>query len=178
MPNRIHALNALACALLGACASMQPETPPQLRPAQDEALLFQAMATGVQIYECSAEATAPSGYQWRFRGPEADLTDRAGRTLGRHYGGPTWEGTDGSKVVGEVRAQSPSPDAAAIPLLLLRARTTSGSGMFAPVSSIQRLDTAGGRAPSGGCSPETVTSVVRVPYKAAYFFYGRKPAGA
>jgi hypothetical protein len=178
MPNRILALTALACALVGACASMQvPETPPELRPAQDEALLFQTMASGVQIYECTADAAAPSGFQWRFKGPEAELTDRTGRTMGRHYGGPTWEGPDGSKVVAEMRAQSPSPDAGAIPLLLLRAKATSGSGMFTPVSSIQRLDTVGGRAPSGGCSAETVTKVARMPYKATYFFYGRK-AGA
>jgi hypothetical protein len=155
-----------------------PDSPPELRPAPDEALLFHAMATGVQVYECSADANAPSGFQWRFKGPDADLSDAAGRRMGRHYAGPTWEGYDGSKVVAEMRAQSPSPDAAAIPLLLLRSKATEGRGVFTRVSSIQRLDTAGGRAPSDACSAQNVAKVARVPYKATYYFYGRKQAGA
>jgi hypothetical protein len=168
-------LNAALCAaLLGACVATVPHLPDttlELRAPVNQMLAFDTYATGVQVYECSADAKADGGFAWSFKGPEAVLYDHAGRTVGRHYGGPTWEGPDGSKVVGEVKAQSPSRSPGAIPLLLLQAKATSGDGKFAAVRSIQRLDTEGGRAPAGGCSKETLTKVLRVPYKATYYFY-------
>jgi hypothetical protein len=36
---------------------------------------------------------------------------------------------------------------------------------------IQRLQTVGGKAPSAPCSQDNAKQVVRVPYKAAYYFY-------
>jgi hypothetical protein len=39
------------------------------------------------------------------------LRSRSGRILAKHYAGPTWEASDGSKVVGEVAAKSPAPQA-------------------------------------------------------------------
>ena len=163
---------AVTAALLGACAvTHYPTAPVELRPPSIELLSFDAPASGVQVYECNEDAKAPSGFAWRFKGPEADLFDRSGRKVGHHYGGPTWEAPDGSKVVGEVVTQMPSPDATAIPHLLLRAKATSGNGMFTPVRSIQRLETVGGRAPADGCGKDTLAKVARVPYKATYYFY-------
>jgi uncharacterized protein DUF3455 len=100
------------------------------------------------------------------------LMDRSGRSVGRHYAGPTWESKDGSSVVGEVRASEPAPDpAAAIPWLLLAAKATAGSGLFSATSSIQRVQTLGGLAPSAACSASNTGQVARVPYTATYYFY-------
>jgi hypothetical protein len=55
---------------------------------------------------------------------------------------------------------------------LLKARSTSGDGIFASVRSIQRVNTEGGRAPEVNCSRENLAQVARVPYRATYYFYG------
>jgi hypothetical protein len=180
MKNRNKILAAAACAAFSSIASSQqmPSAPAELRPTAQESLLLEAMASGVQVYECTADAYATNGYQWRLKGPEAELSDRSGKSLGRHYAGPTWEALDGSKVMGEVRAQAPSADATAIPLLLLAAKSNSGSGVFASVSSVQRLDTVGGRAPATGCSAENAAKTVRVSYTATYYFYGKDKRAA
>jgi len=156
---------------LAACTSTPqlPAAPAELAPPTGEVLVLAALARGVQTYECTTDGA--TGYQWRFKGPEARLVDRGGRDLGKHYPGPTWEAPDGSKVVAELRSQVKSPDADAIPLLLLKARSTSGSGMFANVRSIQRLDTVGGRAPAATCSRENFAALARIPYTATYYFY-------
>ena len=46
--------------------------------------------------------------------------------------------------------------------------------MFSQVKSIQRLQTVGGKAPSAPCGQDNTKQVVRVPYKATYYFYGAK----
>ena len=43
---------------------------------------------------------------WAFREPIATLF-QDGKTVGRHYAGPTWELSDGSAVVGKVAASAP-----------------------------------------------------------------------
>jgi hypothetical protein len=162
----------VGAATLGACATLQiPAAPAELQPPAGEPLVFEALAAGVQIYECTMDAASAS-WQWRFKGPEAVLTDRSGRTIGKHYAGPTWESQDGSKVVGELKAQAKAADANAIPLLLLKSKANSGKGVFGAVKSIQRLETAGGRAPSEACSSANAAKVARVQYTATYYFYG------
>jgi hypothetical protein len=90
--------------------------------------------------------------------------------VGRHYAGPTWQGIDGSSVVGAARVSADSPDAGAIPWLLLEAQTTAGAGFLSMVSYIQRLDTSGGLAPAAGCTDESAGQELRVPYTASYAF--------
>jgi hypothetical protein len=114
-------------------------------------------------------------YEWQFRAPEAVLVDRSGRSLGRHYAGPTWESNDGSAVVGEVKGRDPGPDPSAIPWLLLSAKSTRGSGLFTPTTSIQRVKTAGGAAPPLPCTAERARQMARVPYTATYYFYRAPP---
>jgi hypothetical protein len=164
-----------AAAMLGAlgCAATAkpvpaPEVPPDLRPPSGEVLFLDAHASGVQIYECVGR---PDGYAWVFRAPEAVLADGAGHALGKHYAGPTWESSDGSSVVGEVKAHAPAPGAGDIPWLLVSAKSTTGSGVFTPTTSIQRLDTKGGVAPLGGCGAASDKQLARVPYTATYYFY-------
>jgi hypothetical protein len=141
----------------------------QLTPPKEEVLLLRAFAEGVQIYECVRGETA---LQWKFVAPEAELTDDLGHVIGTHYAGPTWESTDGSKVVGKVVSSVESADPGAIPHLLAKASANEGSGVFAKVRSVQRLQTNGGRAPAEPCREQDIGQKARVRYKATYYFYG------
>jgi hypothetical protein len=165
-------------ALLASCttfgAAAVDVVPENLRAPPSQWMLLEAKATGVQIYECSPGKTDASRFEWAFKAPEADLFDGKGVKVGKHYGGPTWESNDGSKVVGEVKARSDSTDANAIPWLLLNAKSTSGAGVFTKTQSIQRLETSGGKAPASGCDQAKAGKEARVPYKATYYFYGPK----
>ena len=148
-----------------------PEVPATLRPPAGQVVYLEALATGVQIYQCVSKPDEPSAYEWAFRAPEAALDDRLGRSLGRHYAGPTWEAPDGSTVVGETTARDAGPNPSAIPWLLLRAKTTTGAGTFSQAKSIQRLQTVGGVAPSEPCGATNAKQIARVPYAASYYFY-------
>jgi len=53
-------------------------------------------------------------------------------------------------VIGELVARVDSTDPNAIAWLLLRAKSTSGAGIFSGVQFVQRLHTVGGNAPSAG----------------------------
>ncbi len=155
-----------------AAATLQaPDVPAQLRPPAGEVLFLAAQGVGAQIYDCSPRAGQPATFEWTFRAPEAQLKDSSGRVLGRHFTGPTWELDDGGTVVGEVKAHVPSPSPVAIPWLLLTARATGGSGKLTATTSIQRLQTVGGIAPSVGCDAANAGKVTRVPYTASYYFY-------
>jgi len=109
MIRRIATTFALAgtAALLASCAASQvgtaPVVPENLRAPAGQVLALEAQATGVQIYECNANRTDPSKFEWIFKAPEADLFDNAGRRIGKHYAGPTWESNDESKVQGRSR---------------------------------------------------------------------------
>ena len=159
--------------LLVGCTVALPPAPPSvpssLQTPPGSSLLLEALASGVQIYECSQRSD--SNYEWAFRAPEATLSDRVGHSLGKHYAGPTWEANDGSTVVGEVRARDAGPATTAIPWLLLAAKSNSGAGTFANVKFIQRIATVGGVAPADGCNAATLKQQARVPYSATYFFY-------
>jgi hypothetical protein len=152
-------------------AAAPPEVSPGLRPPSGEVVFLEVLASGVQIYECTAKAEQPASYEWVFRAPEAHLVDTAGRGLGTHYAGPTWKSTDGSSVVGQVTARDAGPDASAIPWLLLSTKSTGGSGMFSESKHIQRVNTVGGIAPTARCGAANAKELARVPYTATYYFY-------
>jgi hypothetical protein len=148
-----------------------PVVPDTLKVSPNETLSFAATAKGVQIYECRAKTNDATEYEWVLKAPEADLFDAQGKRIGRHYGGPTWEGIDGSKVIAEAKAREPSPEKNAIPWLLLVAKKHEGTGVFSRVSSIQRLETMGGKAPAGSPDRSKLGTEVRIPYTAVYYFY-------
>jgi hypothetical protein len=158
MIRKIATTSAIAgtAALLVSCAASQVGTtlmvPENLRAPAGQVLSLEAQATGVQIYVCNASKTDPTRFEWIFKAPEADLFDGVGKKIGKHYAGPTWESNDGSKVLGEVTARDDGPDAGAIPWLLLKGKSPSGSGVFGQTQSIQRVRTVGGKAPAQGCS--------------------------
>lgn len=152
-----------------------PLVPENLWTPATEVLSLETKATGVQIYECNANKDDSTRFEWIFKSPEADLFDLAGNKIGKHYAGTTWESNDGSKVVGDVKARDNGPDHDAIPWLLSSAKSTSGTGVFSQVKSIQRLHTVGGRAPTEACSQARAGKVTRVSYKATYNFYVAMP---
>lgn len=165
----------LAC-IAAALAATLPDTPDNLKAPAEQTLAFELRATGVQIYTCAARKDDAAKFEWTLVAPEAELFDAAGKKFGKHYAGPTWEAADGSKVVGELKARDDGPDANAIPWLLLGAKSTAGNGALSKTTSIQRLRTVGGKAPSTGCAQAAdAGKEVRVPYQATYYFYTAKP---
>lgn len=170
----------LALAVSG-CASLEKpkplvQVPDKLAADAQESLRMVVPARGVQIYECRAKQDQPGAYDWMFVAPEADLFDVQGKRIGRHYGGPHWEANDGSKIAGAVRQRADAPSAAAIPWLLLGAKSVGANGAFSEVTSIQRVNTAGGTAPQGGCAQATAGAQARIQYTADYYFYSVGPA--
>jgi hypothetical protein len=165
----IAAIAALAAMAIPACAMAAAiDVPEKLQPAANQQLALEAHAVGVQIYTCSAAEGGKTG--WTLKAPEATLYDDAGTKLARHYGGPTWESVDGSKVVGKVKA-SATPDDSAIAWLLLDVKSAQGEGSLGKVSAVQRLATEAGKAPADGCAKGDLGKEVQVPYKAVYRFY-------
>lgn len=163
---------ALALAV-AACANLQSQAPTsnlpdKLKPKGNESLAMIVAAKGAQIYECRAANDGAGGYEWTFVAPEAELFDASGRRIGRHYAGPSWEATDGSRIAGTVKERADAPQAGAIPWLLLVAKSVGPEGVFSRVTSIQRVNTVGGVAPKTGCSQSTAGMSARVPYTADY----------
>jgi hypothetical protein len=157
-----------------AASPCEGEVPPPLAVPSGNELAFAVDADGAQVYACTAGAGGAFG--WVFQAPEAKLSEPGGPAAGTHYAGPTWESTDGSKVVG-AKVEAATPDATAIPWLLLRAASHAGNGRMAEVTFVQRVRTSGGNPPQGGCDAAHAGAVSRVPYRAVYCFY-RKAAGA
>src|SRR5574342_445076 len=79
-------------------AQTMPQVPEALKAPATQVLLLETQAVGVQIYECKASKEDPTRFEWVFKAPEAELFDSAGKKIGKHYAGPTWELNDGSKV--------------------------------------------------------------------------------
>ena len=157
--------------LLTACASpSRTEVPEVLKPGTNESLAMIVPAKGVQIYECRAKKDS-TGVEWVFVAPEAELFDARGNTIGRHGAGPYWQATDGSRIVGALKQRADAPVAGAIPWLLLTTTSTGPAGSFSNVSSIQRVNTAGGVAPTAGCTRDSAGTTARVSYAADYYLF-------
>jgi hypothetical protein len=57
--------------------------------------------------------------------PRPDLFDAGGKKIGRHYAGPHWESSDGSKVAGTLKERADAPQTDSIPWLLLASPSQS-----------------------------------------------------
>jgi Protein of unknown function (DUF3455) len=161
--------------IVSGCAGPQAsrsmvKVPDKLKPGSNESLWMIVPAKGVQIYECRVRKDPP-GYEWTFVAPEAELFDTRGNRIGRHYAGPHWEASDGSKISGTVKERADATAANAIPWLLLAAKSVGPQGSFSKVTSIQRVNTAGGVAPKTGCSQSAVGTAARIEYTADYNFF-------
>ena len=152
-----------AVALTLAAQPLSAQTPDAVA-AKGEAVLDELHAEGAQVYECKP---AQSGaLTWQFREPIATLI-RDGKTVGRHYAGPSWELLDGSVVVGKAVARAPGAKETDIPWLKLEVSDRRGSGALETVTTIQRVNTKGGQA-QGPCPKEG--DFLSVPYSADYVF--------
>ncbi len=161
----------LALLLMAQLASAQTPPPADLPAALKPSGLsvyLDVPATGVQIYTCGKNAAG--AWVWNFKAPEAELFDAQKKQIGKHYGGPTWEGMDGGKVVGVVKANAPAPAANAIPWLLLDIKSREGNGVFTQAKEILRIATVGGATPSVSCDEARSGQENRVPYTATYLF--------
>jgi len=165
-------LGSLAVAASAQGTPTSPDgVPANLAPPASSVLLFSLAARGVQIYTCQAKPDDATAFVWTFSAPEAELLNGRGEVVGHHFAGPTWQGQDGSAVVGAVLQRADAPQPGAIPWLLLEAKSHRGRGVFATITHIQRLDTAGGVAPTEGCDAAHAGAEVRVHYTATYAFY-------
>ena len=132
--------------------------------APGETAVVTLHAEGVQLYECKAGTDGKLA--WAFREPIATLL-LDGKTIGRHYAGPNWEHMDGSAVVGKAVGNTPGKSAGDIPWLKLEVTAHRGSGVFSGVSTVQRINTAGGVL-TGAC--DKAGAFHSAPYAADYVF--------
>jgi Protein of unknown function (DUF3455) len=158
---------ALASLLLSALSvsALAAEAPlPDAIAAPGEAIVLTTHAEGAQVYECKAGTDGKTS--WAFREPIATLI-ADGKTIGRHYAGPNWEHSDGSAVVGKAVGNAPGATANDIPWLKLEVISKRGSGVLSSVTTVQRINTQGGKL-EGACDKAGATR--SAPYSADYVF--------
>ena len=157
---------ALTAAFLlsGSLVTATAQTLPEAIAAPGETVVLTLHAEGAQVYEC--RATADGKFTWVFRVPIATLFEN-GETVGRHYAGPNWEHADGSAVTGKAIGNAPGATANDIPMLKLEVVARRGSGTLANISTVQRINTAGGKL-DGAC--DKAGAFKSVPYSADYVF--------
>jgi len=159
------ALLLLSCLLVSAPAAEAPL--PEAIAAPGETIVLGVHAEGAQVYECKAGTDGKPG--WAFREPIATLL-LDGKTVGRHFAGPTWEHSDGSAVVGKAAASVPGATPNDIPWLKLEVISRRSSGVLSGVTTVQRINTKGGKF-EGAC--DKIGATHSAPYSADYVFLRR-----
>ena len=173
--NRFMLYAAPALALAAACAPTM-QIPEALDPGAHTALVMVLPASGAQIYECRVRKGETDAYEWAFVAPDAELYDSRGRVVARHGVGPYWQAADGSRIEGTLVARADAPSNAAIPWLLLAVNSTgTRGGLFSDVTSVQRINTAGGTAPQVPCTRDGLGRQLRSHYSADYRFFVNQP---
>jgi uncharacterized protein DUF3455 len=157
---------ALSLLLLSAgLVTARAQTPlPDAIAAPGETVVLTAHAEGAQVYECKTGADGKVA--WAFREPIATLLVD-GKTVGRHYAGPNWEHADGSAVAGKAAGNAPGATQDDIPWLKLEVTSRRGSGVLSGVTTVQRINTQGGKL-AGAC--DKAGAFKSVPYAADYVF--------
>lgn len=176
--DRLRPLALIGALALAGCAAPPPgpEGGPPIAPSlgwfsdikapEGQAAVLRLSAKGVQIFRCEARGKDSI---WAFRLPEAELHDVAGKVVGRHGAGYTFEHVDGSRLIGTIRASDPAPGRGNLPWLLLAMRAF-GTGAFGGVTYVQRVDTAGGMPPER-CDASQRNRLLRVDFSADFVFY-------
>ena len=151
----------------------KPTVPDAILPPAGEELVMMVRATGFQIYVCRPDAEGKPA--WTLKAPEAELFDEHGKSIGKHFGGPTWQLNDGSQITGKMAAKVDAPDLKAIPWLLVTVAGNSGKGALSRVTSIQRVNTVAGLAPAAQeCTAQSGEVEFKSSYSADYYFYARR----
>jgi len=167
----VAAAAVLSLAQVAQAGPPPPVVPSKIQVEDGNKVFLVGHAIGVQIYSCN-------GVAWGFVAPRANLYDDHGKLIITHFGGPTWQAMDGSRVVGHL-VDSVTVDATAIPWLLLSASTTAGpdGDRLVATTYVQRIATTGGLAPpAADCNAATVGTVAEVPYTADYYFWKKMGA--
>lgn len=161
----VAAVVVTCCAVLSSAVSPgAAQTVPDAIAAKGETVVLTVHAEGAQVYECKAGDGGK--LSWQFREPIATLIEN-GKTVGRHYVGPSWELADGSKVMGKPAGRAAGATPKDIPWLKLDAVEPRGAGGLAGVTAIQRINTQGGQL-DGACDKAGATTAA--PYAADYVF--------
>ncbi|MBY4948055.1 DUF3455 domain-containing protein [Cupriavidus respiraculi] len=176
--SRTSLLCLATCSALAACAGGTHHAAAPMSPVADAVkvpdghrVAMQTVGVGEILYECRPRKDMADQFEWAFVGPDAVLSDRAGKPVGRYYGPPaTWEASDGSKVTATQVAVSPA-GAGNIPLQLVKANPAQGNGAMTGVTYIQRLATRGGVAPAAACAAANKGAKQTVRYQADYIFW-------
>jgi hypothetical protein len=162
---------ALPVAQAASASPSAPVVPGTIKVEDGNKVFLVGHAVGVQIYSCNATS---AGFSWGPATPRAELYNDHGKLIADHFGGPTWQARDGSRVVGQ-RVDGVSMDATAIPWLLLSAASTASGpdgDRLAHTTFIQRTATTGGLPPTASqCNATSVGTRVEVPYTADYHFW-------
>lgn len=176
MLERCAAVLAGVLSLPALCAIAPPPVAPALRPLPGQIPAFRLEASGVQVYQCSPLPTDPNVYTWVLTAPDATLYE-GNHSVARWTSPQQFNALDDLSSVSAIvlSLQSDGPDN--MPWALLRATPVGDSGIFAGVTSIQRVDTQGGAPPADGCDADHVGDEARAPFTADLFFYKRPSIG-
>ncbi len=166
---------ASAAVLLSACSTTpmysQDALPPTVQVPAGNTVAMQTVGAGDITYECRVKKDMAGQFEWVFVGPDAVLSDRSGKAVGKYFGPPaTWASNDGSKVTATQLAVAPA-GAGNIPFQLVKANPAMGSGAMTGVTYIQRVATKGGVAPATACGAGNVGTKEIVKYQADYIFW-------
>ncbi|MYM65840.1 DUF3455 domain-containing protein [Pseudoduganella sp. FT55W] len=162
-------LSLSACA--GAPKFSQQSLPEAVQVPAGHRVAMETVGAGEITYECKAKKDAADQFEWAFIGPDAVLSDRSGKAVGKYFGPPaTWQSNDGSKVTATQLAVAPA-GAGNIPYQLVKANPSIGSGEMFGISHIQRVSTKGGVAPAAACTAANAGSRQKVQYQADYIFW-------
>ena len=163
-----------AAALLAVAPAIAAIAPPAVAPrlqvsaAEQPALVLSE--AGVNIFECRPRAGTPDGYGWTFIAPDATLYD-GNRSVARRTTPSLWESTDDRTSVSGFARAAVNAGGDNLPWAVFRAAPIGEAGLFAGVSSIQRVNTRGGVAPAAGCTADNAGAEQRVAFTADYYFY-------
>jgi hypothetical protein len=159
-----NVISGLAAAVLLVVAGQALAQVPQSIAAPGETAVVTLQAQGAQIYEC--RAGGDGRLAWAGREPAAALLQN-GKTVGRHYAGPTWEHIDGSAVVAKAAGSAPGASPQDVAWLKLSVVSSRGTGLLSGITTVQRINTAGG-ALSGSC--DKAAGLQSVAYSTDYVF--------
>lgn len=154
-----------------------PVVPGNLVVEEGNEPFLKTRAYGTQNYFCQSNGT------WKLYGPQATLyPGNVPFQVATHFLSPnpeevgtparaTWMHSHDGSAVWAVKTQE-VPVAGSIAWLLLKkagtVEGTIGGGLLAQTTFIQRVNTLGGLAPEGACTPNTMALV---PYETDYIFY-------
>ena len=170
MPRAALASILLLAALPAVAAISPPSVPPRLQVGSAEVPAFALRAEGFHVYEC--RPGFDGRLAWVFVNPDAVLSDGTS-TVATQTQSNVWQASDDRSVVYGVTRSVAAAGPTNLPWTLLAAQSDDSGGRFSGVTSVQRVNTVGGVAPTGDC---TAGDESRVPFRADFYFYKRRGA--